>query len=217
MYGELPAGGISSSAALQVAVLQALLEHDPRRLDRRERMMTVVRAERQYTGVPVGLLDPAVILHARAGAMVYLDCREGVPRVHRLARGMPAFRILLVSTGEGRDLRDSPYAARVEECRVAARQAGAVGDPPVLREVDPEAFRRRRAAIDPVPAARADHVFAENKRVKQALQAVAKGDLVALGRLVTASADSLTNLFECGPTRRGRSSTCCGIVPASTA
>jgi len=196
--GELPPGGVSSSAALGIAVLLALADVNEVHLDPREAMGMIVEAERSYSGVAVGLLDPAVILFGRERALVYLDCREGKPRVHAVPKRTPEFELLLVDSGLRRDLRTSPYNARVQECRLAARQAGAAGDAPVLRDVDAEAFRRARSGVDPVAARRADHFYAENKRVKLALQALAACDLVAFGALMNASAESLTRLYDCG-------------------
>jgi len=196
--GELPPGGISSSAALGIAVLLALADVNEVPLDRHEAMGMIVAAERSYSGVAVGLLDPAVILFGRERALVYLDCREGKPRVHAVPKRAPEFELLLVDSGLRRDLRTSPYNARVQECRLAARQAGATGDEPVLRDIDAEDFRRARSGVDPIAARRADHFFAENKRVKLALQALAACDLVAFGVLMNASAESLTRLYDCG-------------------
>lgn len=196
--GDLGPGGISSSAALQVAVLLALCAANNLSLDRRRAVDLVVAAERSYSGVNVGILDPAVILSGREHSLVYIDCRERKPRLHRISRRMAPFEWLLVDSGIPRELRSSPYNERVEACRRAARQAGAEGDRPVLRDVDPETFRRRRGEVDPEAARYAEHVFAENKRVRLALQAVANGDLAGLGRLIAASGESLTRLFDCG-------------------
>ena len=196
--GELPPGGIASSAALEIAVLLALLEANDLPLDRDEAMSVVVSSERTYAGVSVGLLDPAVILHARENALVFLDCREAKPRTYALSRRMPPFEIILVDSGVRRDLRESAYNERVEECRRAAGMAGAVGDVPLLRDVSPEAFRRLRSKVEAVAARRADHYFGEIKRVKLGLQAVAAGDLDSFGHLMTASGESLTRLYDCG-------------------
>lgn len=198
LAGDLPSGGISTSAALQVAVLLALEEANGLDLPRADAMRLVVEAERSYAGVQVGLLDPAVILFGKPSALVVIDCEEGVPRVHRFARSMPPVEWLLVDSGLPRDLRTSPYNRRVEECRAAARVLGAPPDRERLRAVSPETFRRERRNLDPVSLRRAEHFFAEHKRVKLALECIASGDAASFGRLVSASGESLTNLFECG-------------------
>jgi galactokinase/galacturonokinase len=196
--GDLRPGGIGSSAAVQIAFLLALSDVNGVRLDRAAAMNLVMGAEREGAGVQIGLLDPAVILFGERDHLVYLDCAEGVPRVQKLAASLPRFEFLLFDSGVDRVLPGSPYNDRVDECRAAARALGATGDPPALREVTLEQFRRRRAALDPLLARRAEHVLAENKRVRNGLAALQQGDLVSFGRLVNASGRSMVQLFDAG-------------------
>ena len=196
--GDLPPGGVSSSASLQVAFLLALSAVNGLVLDRQDAMRLVRDAERAYAGVEVGLLDPAIILFGETGKLVHLDCREEVPRAQRLAKSLPPFSFLLVDSGVPRDLRDGRYNERVAECRAAARALGSTSEPPALRDVTLEVLRRRRTTLDRVSADRAEHVLTENKRVRDGLAALQRGDLTAFCRLVDASADSLATRFEVG-------------------
>ena len=196
--GELPCGGVASSAALQCAFLLAIAETNSLSLDKAAAMRLVVEAERSYAGVAVGLLDPAVILYGEPGKLVSLDCKEGLPRAQRLARSLPRFRFLLVSSGVVRDLRDGRYNERVAECRNAARLLGSTGDPPVLRDTTLEDFRRKRKTLPPIEASRAEHVLSENKRVRDGLAALQQGDLRTFAALVDASGDSRTMSFGAG-------------------
>ena len=196
--GELPCGGVASSAALQCAFLLALAETNSVALDKATAMRLVVRAEQTYAGVDVGLLDPAVILYGETGKLVALDCKEGLPRAQRLARSLPPFRFLLVSSGVSRDLRDGRYNERVAECRSAARALGSTSEPPVLRDTTLEDFRRKRKTLNPVEASRAEHVLSENKRVRDGLAALQQGDLRTFAALVDASGDSMTMSFGAG-------------------
>ena len=219
--GELPPGGIASSAALQTAFLLALLAANEVALDPSECLDLLVTSERRATGVRIGRLDPAVILYGREGTLVFLDCREDIPRRVRIARKMPPFRFVLVDSGVRRDLRASPYNERVDECRRAAIQAGAVGEPPVLRDVDPERFRRKRREVDPTAARRAEHYFSEVKRVKLGVQAVQRGDLEQWGHLIQSSGESLVRFFDCGTPETVAlleiASSCSGVLGASFA
>jgi galactokinase/galacturonokinase len=196
--GELKPGGISSSAALQVAVLLAMADTNELLVRRLDAMHLVVGSERDYAGVSVGLLDPAIILFGKPDALVVLDCAEGIPRTHRFARNMPPREWIIVDSGLPRDLRASPYNQRVQECRAAARALGDASECPALRHVSPEAFRRERPRLDPVLLRRAEHFFSEHKRVKLGMIALSTGDLLGLGQLITASGESLTHHFECG-------------------
>jgi galactokinase/galacturonokinase len=196
--GELPPGGIASSAALQCAFLLALDAIHGRRRKPREAAELVAAAEARAVGVEVGLLDPAVILSARKDAIVSIDCRSRKITLRPLPANLPPFEILLVDSGMPRSLRETPYNERVAGCRAAAGALGVTGDRPVLRGTSLEELRRRRAELDPSLALLAEHVLGENKRVRIGLEALAAGDLISFGRLMSASGESLTRCFGCG-------------------
>jgi galactokinase len=198
LEGDLPPGGVSSSTAVQVAFLLALARVNDVRLSKIEAVRLIVDAERSYAGVQVGLLDPAVILFGAKDKIVFLDCKEGVPRPQSLARTLPPFQLIFVASGKPRDLRDGRYNARVDECRRAAAMLGSTSEPPVLRDVTLETLRRRRGALDPPLAARAEHVLTENKRVRDGLAALQQGDLRTFVALVNASGESMTRSFGAG-------------------
>ena len=196
--GALSPGGIGSSAALQISVLVGLCRANSITLDPAASVELVVAAERGSCGAEVGSLDPAVILYGRPGALVFLDFRAKAPRLHRFPRSCPDFELALFDAGETRELCQTPYNERIEACRRVARALGAPGEEPHLRDVPPELFRRRRADLDPVDALRAEHVFAENKRVRLGLDAIGRGDLESFGRLMSASGESLARNFGVG-------------------
>ncbi len=196
--GELPSGGISSSAALQVAILLAVAEANELDLAPTRSAELVRAAEQASTGVAVGMLDPTTILNGRDRALVTIDCKDGTVRFHRFARATPPFTWFLIDSGVPRVLKMTAYNDRVAECREASRCLGSQSPIPVLCDISPEAYRRRRKELPPVLVRRAEHYYSEVKRVKLSARAVSGGDLVGLGRLMWASADSLTQNFECG-------------------
>ena len=196
--GELPPGGISSSAALQVAVLLAVAEANGLKIETARAVELVRIAEQASTGVAVGVLDPTTILNGKERALVMIDCKDGAVRYHRVARRTPPFTWFLVDSGVPRQLKETPYNDRVAECREAARRLGSEAEVPALAHIAPETYRRRRKELPPTLVRRAEHYFSEVKRVKLGSQALSSGDMVALGRLMWASADSLTQNFECG-------------------
>lgn len=198
IVGELAPGGISTSAALQVAVMLALAEANGIDIEPGHGADLVRAAEQASTGVSVGLLDPTTILNGRERTFVMIDCRDGTVRLHRFARNTPDFAWFIIDSGVPRWLKGTPYNDRVSECREASRLLGSTADVPVLRDITPEEYRRRRNELSPVSVRRAEHYFSEVKRVKLGMQALARGDLVGLGRLMWASSDSLTTNFECG-------------------
>ena len=166
----LPVGaGLSSSAAFTVALLLALgHDDDPLALAR-----TCQEAERR-AGAHVGLLDPLTIAGATSGHALHIDFHTLATHAVRLP-GDAAF--VVVHSESPRLLVDSPYATRRAECEQAARALGrplglcTLGD---LSEL-----------ADPVLRRRARHVVTECARVREAERLLERGNLVALGELMT--------------------------------
>ena len=178
----LPIGaGLSSSAALEVAVALALgIEGDPLELAR-----LTQRAEQRASGVPCGIMDQLASASGVAGHALLVDCHtlrvEPVP--------MPdGVEVRVVHSGEGRSLAGSAYAERRRAVEEAERLLGR------LRLLtDPTATDRLE---DPVLARRARHVVTENARVQSFAAALAEGDLGGAGRLMVESHRSLRDDFE---------------------
>jgi galactokinase len=194
--GALLPGGVASSAALKIAFLSALAFRNDVPLDAKTAARLCAVAERDYLGLPTGPLDPATILYGAPQKLVRLDCREGTPKAQRLPPSVASLAFVVVASGVRRDLRDGLYARRVAECAEAARLLGAASSPPKLRDVTLEDLRRRRKDLDPVLAARAEHVLTENKRVRDGIAALQQGDVGAFFALVDASATSMDRRFD---------------------
>jgi galactokinase len=176
---QVPMGiGLSSSAALEVAVLRALrkllaLEFDDVRL-----AQLAQRAEIDYAGVNCGIMDQLACSLADTSHMLFLDTRTLARRLIPLPADA---ELLVVDSGLSRSLAASAYNVRRAECEHAARLLGVRA----LRDViDP-------IRVDTLPAPldrRARHVVSENARVLRAAQGV---DAVEFGRLMNASHASL--------------------------
>ena len=182
IHSTVPAGaGLSSSTALSVALVLALLPPDaPERADRDALARLALAAEVIATGVPGGLLDQLASLRGRAGHALLLDCRtlsvEPVPIP-------PGLAILVVHSGIARELADSEYAARRAACEAAAARIGV----PALRDAT-----EAQVADDPI----ARHVVTENARVLACSEALAAGDLVTVGAILLAGHASLRDDFR---------------------
>jgi galactokinase len=172
--------GLSSSAALEVAVALALCDAAAFELPAPELALACSRAERLATGVPTGIMDQLASLAGRAGHALLIDCRklevEPVPLPEGLA-------VLVVHSGVSRELAGSAYADRRAACEAAAERLGVAA----LRDATPE-----QVADDP----RARHVVSENARVLAAVDALHAGDTAALGRVLAESHASLRDDFE---------------------
>jgi galactokinase len=192
-------GGLSSSAALEVATALAVRAVQPFRLadDRgamlddaeRWQLATLCRsAEQEIVGVPCGLLDHVSVLFGAPNALLYLDCR--VPSVDTLRLGGATF--VLADSGVRHALTDGAYTALAALCANAARTLGVRA----LRDVAPAEIERLPPALAAAEAGCVRHVVAENARVAQAAAAVRAGDLRTVGRLMTESHASSRDLLR---------------------
>jgi galactokinase len=186
VVSDLPAGaGLSSSAALEVAIALALCAVADWRLEPLELALACQRAELRAVGVPCGILDQAASVLGRHGAAVLLDCGT---LEHRLVPVPSGAALVVVDSGVERSLEDTAYARRRAELEqalaaVGARRSTAVA-PPDLELVD--GVLRRRLG----------HVVEENERVRRFAAAIGRGDLVAAGELLLASHASLREAYE---------------------
>lgn len=191
---DVPLGaGLSSSAALEGAVATAVAAHLGHDLDdaqRRRLTAACVRAETEFVGAPTGGMDQAVAFAGRAGHALLCDfgadTRELVPLDLRAA----GLTVLVVDTGHAHDLvaPRGGYAVRRQQCEAAAQEIGV----DALCRAEVADLRRIQ---DLMLRARARHVITEDARVEEALTAIDAADWKALGRVLSASHQSLRDDF----------------------
>ncbi len=173
-------GGLSSSAALEVAVALALgFEGTPLELAE-----TCQRAEQRASGVPSGIMDQLASAAGVEGHALLIDCRSLEVRPVSVPDDV---EIVVVDSGEARTLVGSAYAER----RAQAEMAEAVIGP--LRDATTLDLKKLQ---DPVTAARARHVMTENARVWAFAEALAEGWPAEAGALMAASHASLRDDYE---------------------
>ncbi|MBN2560106.1 MAG: galactokinase [Phycisphaerae bacterium] len=193
---DLPIGaGLSSSAALEVAVALALLSVAAATLSRRQLAHVCRLAEHRYAGVPCGIMDQFVCAMAVAGGAMLLDCRDEhtrhIPWPDRDAT------VLIVDSQCRHKLADGAYADRVRACSMAADRLRAV-DPSVrsLRDVNLRQLVEQQSSMEAPIFRRARHVVTEIQRTRDAAEALQRGDFAAFGRAMNASHDSLRDDYE---------------------
>jgi galactokinase len=185
---DVPEGaGVSSSAALEVSVLTAMLAMVERVLDHPQIARIAQAAETVYVGMPCGIMDQFISATGRAGHAMLLDCRdlsfERVPA--------PADAGFLVIDSQVRHkLTDGGYAARRADCEAAASLLGVR----VLRDAKLEELTAR--ALPNKLLRRARHVTSENERVLLTAAAFNRGDNGEVGALMNASHASLRDDFD---------------------
>jgi galactokinase len=183
-------GGLSSSAALEVAAATLLEAATGTALDPLDKARLCRQAEHDYAGVPCGLMDQATAVLGDAGGALLIDCQAETARLVPLAD--PEVSVLVCNSNVRHALGDGAYARRRAECDEAARALGVAS----LRDTTEAAVEAARASMDPVIHRRARHVAGENARTLAAAAALAAGDAAAAGRLMYESHRSLRDDFE---------------------
>lgn len=180
--------GLSSSASLIVALLRALRTLQALALDDLALAALARRVETDFLGIPVGPMDPLACTLGRPGYALLLDTRSLASELVKLPTGL---EVAVVNSGIRHSHATGGYRQRQQECVDAAARLGVE----TLRDVT----MASREAIEALPAPlnrRARHVVTENARVLEAVDALHRGDLVHLGRLINTSHESLRDDFE---------------------
>ncbi|MCS7067634.1 MAG: galactokinase [Meiothermus sp.] len=186
---EVPmSGGLSSSAALEVATLRALRELYRLPLDDVQIALLAQQAEVEYVGVRCGIMDQMASSVGRLGYGLFLDTQTLTTRLAPLPKG---YRVAVVDSGIPRRLAESGYNTRRSECEQACAQLG-VGS---LRELSPADLPRINALPEPLNR-RARHVVSENQRVLEGVEALEQGDIRRFGELMVASHISLRDDYQ---------------------
>jgi galactokinase len=187
--GDVPVGaGLSSSAALELAVARAFVAVSELTWDAATMARLGQQAENEWVGVRCGIMDQMISAAGRAGHALLIDCRsldiEAVPFP-------PSTTVVVMDTATRRGLVDSAYNERRGQCEAAAHAFGISA----LRDVSVSRLQAESEKLDELTRRRARHVVTENERTLQAAKAMLRGDAVALGRLMNASHESLRDDF----------------------
>lgn len=189
---DLPIGsGLSSSAALEIAVGRFIREATGRGWDDVAMAEAARRAEHTASGVPCGIMDQLCIAVGRPRHATFVDCRDLTVRHVAIPESME----VVVRFIAHRTLAGSEYADRVADCRAIEALIGPLRDAEAsaLESIADERLRRR-----------ARHVINENRRVLDSLDALREGDLDEFGRLMVESHRSLAHDFETSTPRMDR-------------
>ncbi|HEY1335121.1 MAG TPA: galactokinase, partial [Myxococcaceae bacterium] len=183
-----PGSGLSSSAALEVALLRALRQASGWELSDLEVALLAQRAEVEFVGAPVGVMDPMAASLGRAGEALFIDTQS--LRAERVALP-PGLGIAVVHSGISHDHSSGEYRVRRRECEEATRALGV----PSLRSVTLEDLPRIEALPHPL-ARRARHVVSENARVLEAVEALRAAAFERLGALLVEAHRSLRDDYQ---------------------
>ncbi|MGV8846645.1 galactokinase [Tessaracoccus sp.] len=192
LTSDVPLGaGLSSSAAIECAVVAALCDLYHLEIEPMERAKMARLAENAYVGAPTGLLDQAASTLCRVEHGLFLDCRS-LEGVHvPLPMAEQGFEMLVLDTKTPHSHVDGEYGAR----RASCEQAAAILGIPALRDITDldDALAR---LDDEVMRRRVRHVVTENARTLEAYDVAREGRLADLAPLLDASHASMRDDYE---------------------
>jgi galactokinase len=189
IQSTVPLGsGLSSSAALEIALLRAFCEAFTLPIDDVPMARLGQQAENQFVGAPVGVMDQMACSLAGDGEALFLDTRS----LEWTVVPMPASaELVVINSGIAHSHAKGDYRTRRAECERAASLLGV----PQLRDVGAQDLARIMSLPDPL-GRRARHVVTEDDRVLEAVKAMQAGNVEALGRLFYASHESMRDDYE---------------------
>ncbi|MBR4256944.1 MAG: GHMP kinase [Clostridia bacterium] len=203
--GELPIGGLSSSAAVIITFLSALCRLNNISLTQTELINISQEAENRYVGVSCGKLDQSCEVYCRRDKLLYLDIKDDTYELIEKPDNMKPFEIAVFFSGLERSLAGSQFNMRVDECRSAAYALKAFSgmqygkfEETNLRDVPYETYLKYKEKLPENWAKRAEHWYTEFKRVENGAEAWRSGDIEAFGKLSFESGRSSIYNWETG-------------------
>jgi len=193
--GEVPIGsGLSSSAAVEVATACALVANSGLTIDARDLALLCQKAENEFVGARVGIMDQFVSLFGQAQKALMLDCRSLEFELLPLPDNI---RLIICNTMVKHELASGAYNERRAQCEAGVKHlAKFVANVTALRDVTLEQLEQFGSDLPEVVYRRCRHVITENVRVLAAAKALEQGDLKEFGRLMAASHQSLRDDYE---------------------
>lgn len=192
---EVPIGsGLSSSAALEVATACALVANSNLNIDRLELAKLCRRAENEFVGARVGIMDQFVSLHGKANKALLLDCRS---LDYKLLPMTTEAHLIVCNTMVKHELASNEYNERREQCEAGVKHlAQMLPNVTALRDVTLEQLEKYGKDMPGVIYQRCRHVVTENARVLEAGEALVRDDLNRFGQLMYESHRSLRDDYE---------------------
>lgn len=204
IYGELPVGGLSSSAAVIISFLRAICTANDIKLTSQEIIDYAYLSETDFVGMSIGKLDQSCEVLSKKNQLLVLDTNTGLYETVPIGKTDTKFSFLVVHCGAERLLAGSYYNIRVDECKSAAFITNSyLGvykkfKDTYLRDLNKADFLKYEDKMPINFAKRAHHFYDENERVKKGKDAWLKGDIVGFGKIVSESGKSSIEKYESG-------------------
>jgi galactokinase len=194
--GDIPLGaGMSSSAALENAIIFSLNQLFGLGLDPMTMVRLSQKAENEFVGLQCGIMDMFASMFGRKDQVIRLDC-QSLEYTYFPFR-TEGLRLLLLDTQVEHSLASSEYNVRRQQCeagvKLVQRQHPSVRS---LRDVSLEMLNTLVAPADELIYRRCSFVVEENARVVAGTEDLQRGDLAAFGRKMYASHEGLSRKYE---------------------
>jgi galactokinase len=183
-------GGLSSSAAIEVATATLVEAMTGGTLDPVEKALLCQKAEHEYAGVPCGIMDQFASVMCRSDHLMLLDCRS--QQIEHIPFSAPNLTVLIINTNVKHELSGGEYAERRNQCESAARKLNVAS----LRDGTPDMLETRCHELTVAEYRRARHAIGEIARTVEAAAAIKAGEWPRVGTLMYASHESLHNDYE---------------------
>jgi galactokinase len=192
---DVPIGsGLSSSAAIEVATAYALSVGCNLEIDQKELAKLCRKAENEFVGARVGIMDQFVSLFGERDKALLLDCRS---LDYKLLPLPVDIQLVICNTMVKHALASGGYNERRSQCEEGVKELSKVlPGITALRDVSSIQLEQHRDVLAPIIYRRCKHVVSENDRVLASAAALEKGDLSAFGSLMNDSHQSLRDDFE---------------------
>lgn len=190
---NVPLGaGLSSSHAIECAVVSALNELTGAGLGPEDLVLATQQAENDFVGAPTGIMDQSASLRGSKGHAVFLDCRDQSVRLVPFEAEPAGLVMLVIDTRVSHSHADGGYASRRAACELGAEVLGV----PALRDVTVGDLEEASGLLDEVTFRRVRHVVTENNRVLQTVELLGSEGPGSIGALLDASHVSMRDDFE---------------------
>ena len=203
--GELPIGGLSSSAAVIITYLTSLCKLNNINISKEEMIEIAQAAENVYVGVRCGKLDQSCEVYCKKNHLLYMDFSDDSYELIPTSPNMKPYKIAIFFSGVERTLAGSKYNKRVDECRSAAYALKAFAgmkydsfQETSLRDVPRAVYEQYKDKLPERWAMRAEHWYSEMDRVVKGVEAWRRGDIEEFGRLSTESGNSSIEKWKTG-------------------
>ena len=189
-------GGLSSSAAIEVATACCFLAVGGLDIDTQRLARICQWAEHQYAGMPCGIMDQTAVISSKAGHAMLLDCRDLSKDFFPIEAH--DVRVVIINSEVKHELTGSKYADRRRECAEGvAKFKTRYGEKVIaLRDVNIDQVDESKALLGDIVYHRCRHVVTENRRVQETADLLGKKQYEPAGRLMLRSHESLRRDYQ---------------------